>query len=97
MLTFVQSLEHYMVYEVIEPNWNQMIDKIDGTCSQDITKVEQVGQNFFSKSLPHYSGAICLSTPFLQWNHTFLDCCSSEVKTFSLFAQNLFSIRLIVD
>ena len=45
MLVFVQSLEYYMAYEVIDPNWNRMMDKIK-TARLDITKFDQVGHTF---------------------------------------------------
>ena len=42
MLNFLQNLEYYMTFEVLEPNWVEMIAKIK---SGNIENVDQVRTN----------------------------------------------------
>ena len=39
MLNFIQNLEYYMTFEVLEPNWEEMISKIK---SGKVANVDQV-------------------------------------------------------
>ena len=41
MLNFIQNLEYYMTFEVLEPNWEEMISKIK---SGKVANVDQVRQ-----------------------------------------------------
>lgn len=42
MLNFLQNLEYYMTFEVLEPNWAEMIAKIK---SGKVENVDQVNTN----------------------------------------------------
>ena len=39
MLNFIQNLEYYMTFEVLDPNWEEMISKIR---SGKVSNVDQV-------------------------------------------------------
>ena len=46
MLNFIQNLEYYMTFEVLEPNWEEMISKIK---SGKVANVDQVRSTYATK------------------------------------------------
>ncbi|KAG0591209.1 hypothetical protein KC19_1G158300 [Ceratodon purpureus] len=49
MLHFVQSFEHYMTFEVLEPNWHSLHNSL--CCSNSVDEVMQQHESFLDKCL----------------------------------------------
>ena len=51
MLNFLQHLEYYMAFEVLEPNWVELISKITGGKVSNVDQVLQIHSDFLSSCL----------------------------------------------
>ncbi len=87
MLHFVQTLQHYMFYEVIEPNWLKFVDSVEKVMKHEICFVDFQTHNFeISRVTP---SMICCSTtrhsfksvwrtvcwPIPTWSKSLASCC----------------------
>jgi len=64
MLNFIQNLEYYMTFEVLEPNWEEMISKIKSGKVANVDQVLQIHSDFLTTCLNDclLSSPILLST-----------------------------------
>merc|ERR1719166_898961 len=64
MLNFIQNLEYYMTFEVLEPNWEEMIAKIRSGKVANVDRVLQIHSDFLTTCLNDclLSSPILLST-----------------------------------
>merc|ERR1712226_1469260 len=51
MLNFIQNLEYYMTFEVLEPNWEEMISKIKNGKVSNVDQVLQIHSDFLTTCL----------------------------------------------
>lgn len=51
MLNFLQNLEYYMTFEVLEPNWEAMITKIRSGKIENVDQVLEIHSDFLSSCL----------------------------------------------
>jgi len=51
MLNFIQNLEYYMTFEVLEPNWEEMISKIKSGKVSNVDQVLQIHSDFLTTCL----------------------------------------------
>ena len=51
MLNFLQNLEYYMTFEVLEPNWVEMITKIKSGKVENVDQVLEIHNDFLSTCL----------------------------------------------
>ena len=51
MLNFIQDIEYYMTFEVLEPNWEQMTAKIRSGKVENVDQVLEIHHDFYSVCL----------------------------------------------
>ena len=51
MLNFIQNLEYYMTFEVLEPNWEEMIANIRSGKVTNVDQVLKIHQDFLTTCL----------------------------------------------
>jgi len=51
MLNFLQNLQYYMTFEVLEPNWESMIARVRSGDVQNVDQVLEIHSDFLSTCL----------------------------------------------
>ena len=86
MLNFLQHLEYYMTFEVLEPNWTDLIAKITGGKVSNVDQVLQIHSDFLNSCL---NDCLLANPQLLTTTKKILTVCSD----FSAFMSNLDSLE----
>merc|ERR1719245_719534 len=86
MIHFLQNLEYYMTFEVLEPTWEDLIAKISGGKVSNVDQVLQIHSDFLSTCL---NDCLLSNTQLLSTVKKLLGVCSE----FSDFMNQLESLE----
>ena len=80
MLNFIQNLEYYMTFEVLEPNWEEMISKIKSGKVANVDQVRQQNPTYKSRATLRLE-TVCFSPVFVNTiNLTRISCLNFDIS-----------------